>query len=33
MILDPTMGSGEFGKFKLIDAEKNADEYIKVYEY
>ena len=33
MILDPTMGSGEFGKFKLLDAEKNADDYIKVYEY
>ncbi len=33
MILDPTMGSGEFGKFTLIDAEKNADKYIKVYEY
>lgn len=33
MILDPTQGANEDGKFVLKDAEKNANDYIKVYEY
>ena len=33
MILDPTQGSGVFGEFVLKDAEKAADDYMKVHEY
>jgi len=33
MILDPTMGSNEFGEFVLLDAEKSSNDYVKVYEY
>lgn len=33
MILDPTLGAGAFGERNLIDAEKFADDYMKVYEY